>query len=407
MINPQAQGSIYSNEYIVIDSAATLFVEGNVQLETTNSLITNNGELIVKENWINNTDSTGLINNGRGTVKLDGDFQSISGNSITKFYQLELNGSNSVKELNNSIFVDSLLLLNDAVLETNNYIAHLLNPNQSALSWTQNGYISTNSIGGHFLRNMSPNITYVFPVGNQNLSGNHRFVEITPFNTDTNTYGVALLAESIDNVYGTSISGINGPFNSSATNESIEKLNNNYFYSIYRYSTGDSAKINFYFKSDDAPQNYTSVAQWKSSLNRWENELFTISPLSNSLPNFGNPDRIASKSAHFDFNSDIFTFIETTLFIPNGFSPDNDGINDFFVIDNLDLYENNELIIFNRWGSEIYTASPYENNWNGVSNSTDLFLQGKKIDDGTYYYILKLSDELPIMKGFLEVKTFD
>ncbi len=407
MVKLHAQGSIYSNESMVIDSGTTLFVEGNVQLETANSFITNNGALIVKENWINNSDSTGLINNGQGIVKLDGDFQTITGNSITKFYQLELNGTNSIKELNNSVYIDSLLLLNDAIFETNDYTVHLLNPNQNGLSWTQGGYISTASIGGHFLRNMLPNSPYIFPVGNQDLSGKYRFVEITPFNSDTNTYGVALLANSIDNVYGTSISGAIGPFNSSATPENIEKLNNSYFYSIYSYTLSDSAKISFYFNSNDEPQTYTSVAQWKAPINNWENKSFTISPLSNSLPNFGTPNRVASKSDRFNFNSDIFAFIETSIFIPNGFSPDNDGINDYFVIENLDLYEDNELIIFNRWGSEIYKANPYENNWEGTSNSNELFLQGKKIDDGTYYYILKLNDELPIMKGFLEVKTLD
>ncbi|MBN2165825.1 MAG: tandem-95 repeat protein [Marinilabiliaceae bacterium] len=77
--------------------------------------------------------------------------------------------------------------------------------------------------------------------------------------------------------------------------------------------------------------------------------------------------------------------------IPNTFSPNNDGVNDFFIIPiikNTKEYPKNEIIIFNRWGSEVYKMTNYDNRWNGrASNSA---FGSDILPEGTYFYILKL-----------------
>ncbi len=75
-----------------------------------------------------------------------------------------------------------------------------------------------------------------------------------------------------------------------------------------------------------------------------------------------------------------------TLFIPTGFSPNNDGVNDYFVISNIDEYPNANLKIFNRWGDLVYTKEHYDNSWNGLSN-TDMIRMGNVLPNGTYYYV--------------------
>ena len=74
--------------------------------------------------------------------------------------------------------------------------------------------------------------------------------------------------------------------------------------------------------------------------------------------------------------------------IPNAITPNDDGINDELIIDFIladpSKYPDNELIIFNRWGDVIYSAKPYQNNWNGTNK------QGFPLPDGTYYYLLRL-----------------
>ena len=400
-----AQGSIYSNQSIVVDSGATLYVEGDIQLETDSSSFTNKGSIILKNDWINNSDSIALINGGKGVVQFNGDDQKIRGTNVTQFYHLQLNEPNTVKEAEIKVIIDSLLELNGVIFETNSYQIHVLNSNPNAIQWNSNGYISTETLGGQLLRNTTSTSPYLFPLGNSSLQHNYRVIEIIPSSPDSNTYGAALLAESINNINGVSVSGANAPYFEDEKESRIQNLNTTYFHSIYQYNSSDSATVKLYYFTDDSENLFTSIAQWKHPENKWIDQKFNITSPTTNLSNYGSPNRIASKTATSNFESDIFTFIENNLFIPNGFTPNNDGINDSFVIENIEQYEDNELIILNRWGNEIYKASPYDNTWNGIANSGDLFLQGQTITDGTYFYILKLNEELPILKGFIEVKA--
>lgn len=91
---------------------------------------------------------------------------------------------------------------------------------------------------------------------------------------------------------------------------------------------------------------------------------------------------------------------DKVLDIPQGFSPNGDGINDLFVIDGLSGYPDNELIIVNRWGDVVYKASPYKNDWNGQSGKHPLKLGGDIVLDGTYFYSFK-PDKNTLKTGYI------
>lgn len=67
------------------------------------------------------------------------------------------------------------------------------------------------------------------------------------------------------------------------------------------------------------------------------------------------------------------------LFIPNVFTPNGDGKNDKFKIVGLENYPNSAIAIYNRWGNEVYHSTNYQNDWDGAG-----------LNEGTYYYVLKL-----------------
>jgi gliding motility-associated-like protein len=92
------------------------------------------------------------------------------------------------------------------------------------------------------------------------------------------------------------------------------------------------------------------------------------------------------------------------LQIPEIFTPNNDGINETFEIPGIEDYPNNSIQIFNRWGSTVLNAAPYENNWSGNSTS-NLILGEGELPTGTYYYILDLNgDGSTIYKGYVYLK---
>lgn len=83
------------------------------------------------------------------------------------------------------------------------------------------------------------------------------------------------------------------------------------------------------------------------------------------------------------------------LKIPNVFTPNGDGINDRFEIRGLERFPENRLLVFNRWGNEVFKTSPYRNDWDGAN-----------LSEGTYYYIFELqlhTGHWQMFKGFVTV----
>ncbi|WP_197057322.1 Ig-like domain-containing protein, partial [Alistipes sp. ZOR0009] len=89
--------------------------------------------------------------------------------------------------------------------------------------------------------------------------------------------------------------------------------------------------------------------------------------------------------------------------IPDGFSPNGDGVNDRFVIKGLETYPNNVLRIFNRWGNIVYQMKGYDNSWDGKNGGKGLHI-GVDLPDGTYYYILDLGDGSKPQTSFVVIK---
>lgn len=73
--------------------------------------------------------------------------------------------------------------------------------------------------------------------------------------------------------------------------------------------------------------------------------------------------------------------IANSVAVPNSFTPNGDGFNDFFVIQGLEAFPESKLLIFNRWGNEIYSVNAYANNWDAGN-----------APDGVYFYVLELSN---------------
>ena len=81
------------------------------------------------------------------------------------------------------------------------------------------------------------------------------------------------------------------------------------------------------------------------------------------------------------------------IIIPDGFSPNNDGINDTFEIPNLAIqYPNFKLEIYNRYGNLIYKGNRNVPNWDGTTSVGGLNLGDKVLPKGVYFYILDFSD---------------
>ncbi|ADY52957.1 Ig family protein [Pseudopedobacter saltans DSM 12145] len=83
----------------------------------------------------------------------------------------------------------------------------------------------------------------------------------------------------------------------------------------------------------------------------------------------------------------------------NFLTPNGDGVNDNWVIKNIDAYPNHTLSIYDRSGKELYKVRNYQNDWNGTFN-------GMPLAEGTYYYIIRFDQNQPSLKmakGFITI----
>ncbi|MCB0795271.1 MAG: gliding motility-associated C-terminal domain-containing protein, partial [Flavobacteriales bacterium] len=95
--------------------------------------------------------------------------------------------------------------------------------------------------------------------------------------------------------------------------------------------------------------------------------------------------------------SDMVLVHVKDLFIPQGFSPNNDGVNDTWEITGIEAYPENELTVYDRWGRPVYSATDYDNSWNGHSSN------GHALIDDTYFYVLNLPGDRPY-NGYVIIK---
>ena len=92
--------------------------------------------------------------------------------------------------------------------------------------------------------------------------------------------------------------------------------------------------------------------------------------------------------------------IDNVLNIRNGISPNGDGDNDIWYIEGIEYFPKNKVVIFNRWGDKIIEFKGYDNTnvyWDGKNSN------GKKVPDGTYYYILEVSNSRAYT-GWIQVR---
>ena len=94
-------------------------------------------------------------------------------------------------------------------------------------------------------------------------------------------------------------------------------------------------------------------------------------------------------------NTDCIVLDCGNIIVHNAFSPNNDGINEVFIIENIDdirCYPTNSLEIYNRWGVLIYENQGYDNNtkaFRGISEGRLTVNQSQELPTGTYFYILQ------------------
>lgn len=85
--------------------------------------------------------------------------------------------------------------------------------------------------------------------------------------------------------------------------------------------------------------------------------------------------------------------------IYSGITPNGDGMNDVFTIDNISEFPRNRVFIYNRWGQEMYAEEGYDN----ITKAWPRKDEAGKLTPTTYFYIIYLGDGSGPIKGWIEL----
>ncbi|MDA7743651.1 gliding motility-associated C-terminal domain-containing protein [Flavobacteriales bacterium] len=98
---------------------------------------------------------------------------------------------------------------------------------------------------------------------------------------------------------------------------------------------------------------------------------------------------------------DLICFDEIPIEETQIITPNNDGLNDALYLENLYLYPQHRIRIYNRWGALVYEASPYENNWQGTWEANG---SGEALPSATYYFLIETEhQDALVFRGFVEI----
>ena len=128
----------------------------------------------------------------------------------------------------------------------------------------------------------------------------------------------------------------------------------------------------------------------------WEQNLIDIPMISGLIQGTYNITVMDANDCRYVFNPLVLTDVDVDcITIPNAFTPNGDGINDTWVIENIHLFPGAYLYVYNRWGQELWVGRPGDE-WDGRYNN-------KFVPAGTYLYILNLYNGTPPYTGTVTI----
>ena len=95
-------------------------------------------------------------------------------------------------------------------------------------------------------------------------------------------------------------------------------------------------------------------------------------------------------------SASVEIIVQKVLLIPNTFTPNGDGVNDTWVITNLERFPNSTLRIFDRWGQTVLESTNYDQSWQGR-------FRGQDLPEDTYFYLLDQGNGDPPRCGSLTI----
>lgn len=363
--------NLYNQSTIYISPSGLLYVsEGLVN----NGLIVNNGDMQIGGAWTNNAQ----YDAGTGKITFNSDLPQVINHNAQSFSRLTISGG-GVKN-----FLADITIINELELQD----GLLISQNDSRIVFEQGAIIDGGSNQSHIQGPVYQrgNGTKLFPVGNGTT---YLPVELSGIGSPTQEIGVALVDFSSPQTFG---------YNAELSDVSASR----YWEIDVVSGTLAGSQISLPINGDE---DFSTT-----DLSRFVVAQSAGSPISfeslgvSSTTGTSASGRIVSGEA-VTANLVSIGVLSEGISVYNAISANDDDKNRILRIANIELFPQNKVSIFNRWGDKVFEVNGYDNNNDQKRFTGNSNVGGNSpLSAGTYFYTIDKGDGSPIVNGFLSLK---
>ncbi len=364
------------NQGILYVAPGTLMTNMSDFNNTQTGEYKNDGEVLLRGNF-NNDGITTFNQQHQGYTRFEGfDSQDITGSIPADFYDVLFSNQNPQPafRLSGDMGVSGNADFMYGIVNNDDYGGIIVFEEGATHTNVDHG----SHVDGYVQKNGAEDFRY--PIGDSHY---YRFAAISPPGNSHQVFTGKYFYENSDLFYShDSRTGI------------IELINNKEYWTITKDADGEDVLVTLSWdESTTTPQEIVAapyeaihIVRWDQAQKLWVSE--------------GGVADIDSRTVTSTVQVDgygVFTLarVKTDLILPddiviyNAVTPDDDGMNDYFIIDNIQRYPNNRVKIYNRWGVKLFETTNYDSSGNvfkGFSEARATINSTSMLPTGTYFY---------------------
>lgn len=358
----------------------------------------NNGEVIFHGNFNNDGITTYNINKGQGYTRFEGFLQqNITGSMPAEFYNVLFNNpNNTATEAAFRLFGDISVSGNadflDGVIKDDVFGGIIVFENNA----THSNVSNESHVDGFAVKNGSTEFTY--PIGDQDSIGNkaryYRYAAISAPADQASSFNGKYYLQNSNEIH---------PH--SSKRDVIDIIDNKEYWRIDKAAGDADIMLTLSWDAVTTPaeifaQPYEEIhiVRWDEENNVWVDEGGVANAVNATQGTVTTVVNVKGYGIFALARVKAEVILPGDIVIYNGVTPDGDGQNDYFVIDNLKNFPKNTVEIYNRWGVKVFETRGYDTNgnvFNGFSGGRATVTGTKILPTGTYFYIIEYEYEMP------------
>lgn len=342
-------------------------------------VIFNDGEFQFYKNYNNDGLFTHSTNKTTGYTVFQGiQPQMIEGSQPSKHFDVLFNNTSTQYpfSLNSDMIIDGVGNFREGIVR--------INKNDGGQLLFGNGASQMNATDKSYAEGMvekQGNNAFTFPIGKL---GYYRLAGISAPSDVAHTYLSDYFKEDTDQTYPhKDRTGI------------ISAVNNQEYWTINQAAgTTGSVMVTLSWHDQTTPAEFRGtqdlhIVRWDATQNLWVDEGGVVDAAAKTITTPVQVDGFGI----FTLGKIKEKFLNPgDVVVYNGVSPDGDGINDYLIIDNIEHFPENNVVLYNRWGRKVYETKNYNSKNNvfvGVAEGNGIVGSGEKLPAGTYYYVVE------------------